>query len=206
MQIPVELDEPGGATAAIVILDNAAALQPPSAKEATAKPTVFRTATVTRGNIAATIGATGTIEPEEVLDVGTQVAGQIIRFGDDPRGASDPSFKGKTIDFNSPVHKDMILAMIDPTPYKARVEQETAALQRAKAELALAEAKAKQEPAAIGNGVRGSGPSNPAAKPVRPGSGPNEPRLHHHSLARRGRRHRPPGKRRPDGWNRSESP
>ena len=146
--VPVDPDE-SFPRIQIVIRDKAAS-PPPSAKEAPAKPVVLRTATVTRGNIAATIGATGTIEPEEVLDVGAQVAGQIVRFGDDPRGASDPSFKGKSIDFNSPVQKDMILAMIDPTPYKTRVDQKEAELLRAKAELALAEAKAKQEPAAIG--------------------------------------------------------
>ena len=41
----------------------------------------FTTATVKRGDIAATIGATGTIEPLEVVDVGAQVAGRVSAFG-----------------------------------------------------------------------------------------------------------------------------
>jgi len=39
---------------------------------------VFRTAAVERGNLIVTISATGTVEPEEVIDVGAQVAGQIL--------------------------------------------------------------------------------------------------------------------------------
>ena len=33
-------------------------------------PLSYRTATITRGNVAATISASGTIEPVEVVDVG----------------------------------------------------------------------------------------------------------------------------------------
>src|SRR5438132_11596004 len=47
----------------------------------------FRTAKVERGRLVATIGATGTVEPEEVVDVGAQVAGRIEYLGADP---SDP--------------------------------------------------------------------------------------------------------------------
>src|SRR3989304_3626847 len=41
----------------------------------------FRTAQVARGDLLVTISATGTVEPEEVVDVGAQVAGQILSFG-----------------------------------------------------------------------------------------------------------------------------
>lgn len=43
----------------------------------------FRTVAVKRGDLLATISATGTVEPEEVIDVGAQVAGQINTFGKD---------------------------------------------------------------------------------------------------------------------------
>ena len=43
----------------------------------------FNTATIKRGDIAATISATGTIEPLEVVDVGAQVAGRASAFGTD---------------------------------------------------------------------------------------------------------------------------
>ena len=36
---------------------------------------LLKTAAVKRGNVASTISASGTIEPEEVVDVGAQVAG-----------------------------------------------------------------------------------------------------------------------------------
>jgi multidrug efflux pump subunit AcrA (membrane-fusion protein) len=41
----------------------------------------FRTEPVTRGELLATVGGTGTLEPEEVIDVGTQVGGLIKEFG-----------------------------------------------------------------------------------------------------------------------------
>src|SRR4051794_10823519 len=46
--------------------------------------TQFRTTRVERGPITATIAATGTVEPEEVIDIGAQVVGRIERFGLDP--------------------------------------------------------------------------------------------------------------------------
>ena len=43
----------------------------------------FRTAPITRGDLVVSITATGTVEPEEVIDVGAQVAGLILSFGKD---------------------------------------------------------------------------------------------------------------------------
>jgi len=57
----------------------------------------FRTATVKRGNVTASISASGTIEPEEVVDVGAQVAGLIKSFGKD--------ILGKTIDYVSVIEE-----------------------------------------------------------------------------------------------------
>src|SRR5579864_9183133 len=89
----------------------------------------FRTVQVERGDLLATINATGTIEPEEVIDIGAQVAGQIVSFGQDPRG------NGKTIDFGSPVEKDTVLARIDEAIYKAQVDQSQAQVKQAEAAL-----------------------------------------------------------------------
>jgi HlyD family secretion protein len=96
--------------------------------------TTYRTATVERGNLSATISATGTIEPEEVIDIGAQVAGQIKNFGVDPRD------KTKTIDYGSPVEDGTVLAQLDDALFKARVDQARAALQQAEAGLQQAEA------------------------------------------------------------------
>src|SRR5438105_659206 len=40
----------------------------------------YKTAPVKRGGLVQTITATGTVEPEEVVDIGAQVAGQINTF------------------------------------------------------------------------------------------------------------------------------
>src|SRR5437588_144437 len=47
----------------------------------------FRTEKVTRGDLHITVRATGTVEPEETVDVGAQVVGRIAELGKDPRGA-----------------------------------------------------------------------------------------------------------------------
>ena len=54
------------------------------AKSATG--TSFQTVSVKRGDLVAVIGATGTVEPEEVVDIGAQVAGVILSFGKDVNG------------------------------------------------------------------------------------------------------------------------
>src|SRR5438445_1748361 len=87
----------------------------------------FRTVAVERGDLLATINATGTIEPEEVIDIGAQVAGQIVSFGKDPRG--------KTIDFGSPLEQGTVLARIDESIYKAQVDQANAQVKQAEAAL-----------------------------------------------------------------------
>jgi len=43
----------------------------------------FRTEKVVLDDLRATISASGTLEPEDVVDVGAQVVGQIVSFGDD---------------------------------------------------------------------------------------------------------------------------
>ena len=98
--------------------------------------TVYRVTTIRRGDVAPTISATGTLEAEDLINVGAQVAGLITGFGKDLRG--------KPVDYNSVVEKDMELAYIDQSPYKAAVEQAEAMLDKAKADLLQYEAKAIQ--------------------------------------------------------------
>jgi HlyD family secretion protein len=82
---------------------------------------------VKRGNLIITISATGTVEPEEVVDVGAQVAGQINTFGKDKNG--------NTIDYSSVVEEGTILAKIDDSLYAADAALATAQLQEANAKL-----------------------------------------------------------------------
>src|ERR1035437_1889716 len=96
----------------------------------------YNTAPVKKGNLVATISATGTVEPEEVVDVGAQVAGQINVFGKDKNG--------KAIDYGSEVEAGMVLARIDDALYAADAAQAAAQHPQAHAQLASAEANLKQ--------------------------------------------------------------
>jgi HlyD family secretion protein len=98
--------------------------------------TVYRVAAIRLGDVAPTISATGTLEAEDFINVGAQVAGLIIGFGKD--------IQGKQIDFNSVVEKDMVLANIDPVPYQAAVAQSEAMLEKSQADLMQYEAKVIQ--------------------------------------------------------------
>jgi HlyD family secretion protein len=184
----------------------------------------FRVEKVTRGDLQINVRATGTVEPEETVDVGAQVVGRIKELGKDPRGKTeksfaakpvdyetpitkdakesvpagsdsatsvkpaapnekadpaaqyqkkklgpdslgklrsaptvkpghvatgsdtkyDPAFADKTVDYGSPVVKDMILAQIDPAVYKAQFDQATASLAQANAKVLQAQAMVAQ--------------------------------------------------------------
>jgi len=69
------------------------------------KAPVFSTALVKRGNVVTSISATGTIEPEEAVDIGAQVAGVIVAFGKDKAG--------KSVTWGSMVDVGTVLATID---------------------------------------------------------------------------------------------
>jgi HlyD family secretion protein len=101
-------------------------------------PVAFRTVEVRHGDVLATVNATGTLEPEEVVDVGTQVAGEIQRFGRDPH---DPS---KSVSYGTRVDKGTILAQLDDALFKARLDQARAGLSKAQADVEQAQAKLRQ--------------------------------------------------------------
>jgi HlyD family secretion protein len=101
------------------------------------------TAAATHGDLTATISATGTIEPIEVVDVGAQVAGLIKAFGKDRNG--------NTIDYGSVVEEGTVLANIDDSVYaadlaltRAQVEQDKAGELSAAASLEQIRAKLTQ--------------------------------------------------------------
>ncbi len=100
--------------------------------------TTFRTAPVKRGDLLVTISATGTVEPEEVVDVGAQIAGRIASFG------HDPDAPDKTIDYGSAVAEGTVLARIDDALYAADVESSAAQLEQVKANVLRAQADLEQ--------------------------------------------------------------
>ncbi len=94
------------------------------------------TAAVRRGDVTATISATGTIEPLEVVDVGAQIAGRVAAFGTDEAG--------KTVDYGSVVERGELLARIDDSVYAADLSVARAGQLSAAANLEQMSAKLDQ--------------------------------------------------------------
>jgi HlyD family secretion protein len=90
------------------------------ARTGRAEPETYRFATVQRGDVDATVSATGTLEPVRTVQVGTQVSGQISAL---------------YADYNSHVTKGELIAQLDPTLLKQAVIQAEADAERAKADL-----------------------------------------------------------------------
>ena len=97
----------------------------------------FRTATVERGDLTGTITATGTLQAEETIDIGAQVAGMIDKLGEDPKNPS------KTVDYCTDVEQGTVLARIDPALYAAVVAKAKA--DKGQAEASVDQAKATLE-------------------------------------------------------------
>ena len=66
----------------------------------------YRTAKLERGNLQATVAASGAVNPVALVTVGTQVSGQISEL---------------LVDFNSEVKAGQLLARIDPETFEYRV-------------------------------------------------------------------------------------
>lgn len=110
----------------------------------------FRTVAVEEEDLIINISATGTVEPEEVVNVGAQVAGMIREFG------PDPSDSTKNVDYGTVVCKGTVLARIDDSPYRAavsraraQVEQSEAGVLQASAQIIQAQANAERAEADI---------------------------------------------------------
>jgi HlyD family secretion protein len=84
----------------------------------------YRTETVDRGVVSATVTATGTISAVTTVQVGSQVSGII---------------QSLFADYNSPVKKGQLLATLDPTPFQTQVEQRQADVLQAQVQMRNAE-------------------------------------------------------------------
>jgi HlyD family secretion protein len=101
-----------------------------------ARPTPPRyvTARVERGQIAATVNATGTVNAVVTVQVGSQVTGQIQKL---------------SADFNTVVQEGQIIAQIDPALFAARVSQVRANLANTRAAVRVVEATIENNRAAV---------------------------------------------------------
>ena len=101
----------------------------------------LRTDEAATGRIARTISASGTVEPEELVNVGAQVTGKVMSFGKD--------LNGNTVDYRSKVKKGMVLAQIDDVLYAAELRQRKAEKLQAEASIITANAKIRQAKAKL---------------------------------------------------------
>ena len=101
----------------------------------------FKTAKIARADILSAIEATGTLEPEDVVDIGAQVTGQILSFGRDANG--------KTLDYGSPVEAGQLLATIDDALYTLARQQAAAQFGLAEAGVATAQANLARDTASV---------------------------------------------------------
>jgi HlyD family secretion protein len=85
----------------------------------------WRTAALTRGPITASVSATGTLNAEVTVPVGSQVSGQV---------------KELFADFNAEVRKGQLIARIDPETFEYRVRQAQADVDAARAQVLNAQA------------------------------------------------------------------
>ena len=99
----------------------------------------FKTAKIEKKDIIQSIDATGTVEPEELVDVGARVSGEIVAFGKDK--------EGKEVDYGSEITEGSLIALIDDEIPRSDILQAKARLEQAKASLAQAKATLLQNEA-----------------------------------------------------------
>ncbi|HEX3409868.1 MAG TPA: efflux RND transporter periplasmic adaptor subunit [Candidatus Binataceae bacterium] len=80
----------------------------------------YLTAPVSRGPIVRSVIATGTVNPVTTVQVGSYVSGPIIAI---------------YADFNAPVKAGQLIAKIDPRPFQVKVDESSATLANAQAQL-----------------------------------------------------------------------
>src|SRR3989475_10883067 len=96
----------------------------------------FRTVSVERGDIDATISATGTSNAVVSVQVGSQVSGNI---------------KALYADFNTKVAKGQLVALIDPEIFESRVSQAQASVDNARVSVLNYSAQIQKAAADVGS-------------------------------------------------------
>jgi HlyD family secretion protein len=94
----------------------------------------YRTAPVERGDVEASVSATGNLNAVVTVQVGSQVSGNIMAL---------------YADFNTKVKKGQLVARIDPLVFQAKVDQAKGALEAAKAAVVNARAVLRKDEAGL---------------------------------------------------------
>src|ERR1700689_3659605 len=94
----------------------------------------YSTVPVQTGALAQTVTASGTLNPQNTINVGSQVSGTISEID---------------ADFNAKVKKGQILAKLDPTTFQAALDQANATLAQSEAQAAASGATASGGPDAV---------------------------------------------------------
>ena len=85
----------------------------------------FKTATAQTRDVVKTIDATGTVEPEDLVDIAARISGEIIAFGKDK--------DGKEVDYGSEIREGDVIALIDDQIQQSNYLSANAKLEAAKA-------------------------------------------------------------------------
>jgi len=99
--------------------------------------TVWRQAEVQRGSLERTVSSTGTLAAVETVTIGTEVSGTIEQV---------------LADFNDTVHKGQVLAALKQDLFVAAVDEAQAGVDRARADLQLAESELERNRALYDKG------------------------------------------------------
>ena len=94
----------------------------------------YTTVPAQSGSLAQTVTASGTLNPQNTISIGTQVSGTIAEID---------------ADFNSHVKKGQVLAKLDPTSLQAALDQAQATLAQSEAQAQASGATASGGPSAI---------------------------------------------------------
>ena len=92
-------------------------------------PTAYVTADVTRGPITVAVSATGTLQPQDQVDVGAEISGRLDAVN---------------VDFNDRVRKGQVLAVVNTDQIRAQLGQAEATLAANRAAVVTAEATVKE--------------------------------------------------------------
>jgi len=93
------------------------------------RPTAYVTVPVTNGPLTVTVNATGTLQPQDQVDVGAEISGRVDAVN---------------VDFNDRVTKGQVLAIINTDQIRAQLAQAQAALNSARATVTNNEATVKE--------------------------------------------------------------